>query len=229
MKRLMLTIWLVLVLLIIVAPEVRGITVDISYVAGYYQGSGGEFLLVPSTDWNSILSSYNGLAEYTNNSGDLGFASFSTKVNPGINIPGAYTAEIGSNSVSIGTAWLYQQFSLGQLAGYDYTPPGRDLSAQALQKTIWWLEGNPSVFPPGASNPFIIAVLQKFGVDANGKPKAMADSNGEYNVKILHLTASDGSTQDMLVDPPPVPEPFTLIFLGVCLVSAAIASKKFEI
>ena len=43
--------------------------------------------------------------------------------------------------ISRGTAWLYLQFATGNLQGYNYTGPNGNLSAGALQDTIWWLEG----------------------------------------------------------------------------------------
>ena len=50
--------------------------------------------------------------------------------------------------VSQGTGWLYSQFATGTLAGYNYDA-GRSgaagSSADLLQQTIWWLEGESAL------------------------------------------------------------------------------------
>ncbi|NBC11625.1 MAG: hypothetical protein GVY24_07840, partial [Planctomycetes bacterium] len=42
--------------------------------------------------------------------------------------------------ISDQTAWLYEQFVLGTLSGYDYDGSGRDYDAGQLQRAIWNLE-----------------------------------------------------------------------------------------
>jgi hypothetical protein len=57
------------------------------------------------------------------------------------------------------------------------------------------------------------------------------DNSGQYPVAVLNLYTAghsgdpDYRIQDQVVC---VPEPFTMIFLGACLVGAGIASWKFK-
>lgn len=59
--------------------------------------------------------------------------------------------------ISNETAWLYANFILGTLAGYDYTPgAGRIASADALQNAIWTLEDENVIgdLKPGLATTF---------------------------------------------------------------------------
>ena len=51
------------------------------------------------------------------------------------------------------TAFLYTMFRNGTLAGYDYSGPGRALSADALQRAIWMFENELGM---DGSNPFVV-------------------------------------------------------------------------
>jgi hypothetical protein len=126
--------------------------------------------------------------------------------------------------ISVGTAWLYHEFQNGTLAGYDYTPgtPGlpadhREVSAGALQNTIWWLEGESS--DPGAGNIFRQEVITKFVSAANAK----ADNNNQYPVIVMNMWVKGHAgdlnyrAQDQLVCIP-APGAILLGSIGVCLV-----------
>ncbi len=53
------------------------------------------------------------------------------------------------------TAWLYEQFRAGTLAGYNFTPgAGRASTARDLQEAIWFIEGETNV---GVNNSFVAA------------------------------------------------------------------------
>jgi hypothetical protein len=232
MKKLMLTICLVLGLVIMAAPQVQALTVTVSRIAGYYSGSGGEFNITPSS-WVGITG-YDASTLVGS-----GFESFCIETNEYISMGPTYTAFFNSKAImggnppngdpiSIGTAWLYHEFQIqgdfDTLATYNYDTAGgaRAASAGQLQAAIWWLEGEAG--DPGAGNVFRNAVITKFLTAAN----AMSDNNGAYPVAALNLYTSSGSlAQDMLVCVP-VPEPGILILLGIALSAVGLSSRRFK-
>ena len=111
----------------------------------------------------------------------------------------------GGDPLSIGTAWLYAQFTIGSLivgpSNYDYFTSGTSRSANAglLQFAFWALEDelNSTELAAQANNPFYKAALANFG----GLPGAQADANGAYGVRVLNLDVAGESTtraQDQL-------------------------------
>lgn len=218
---------------VVAATQVSAITVDVQYVTGYHAGAGGEFNIASPTGVG-----YSPLDLYNNNDGKLGFGTFCVDRNTDITVPGQYNATINANGItssgnqiSLGTAWLFQQFAHGTLAGYNYTPgfsgnPAAPLRADCainLQAAIWVLEGTYS-YPDPSVNPFLVAVKNFFGSIA----AASADNNGTYAVGVLLLTdlRTGANVQPMLTLLPDGGS--ALIMLGMALSSLAVFSRKFR-
>jgi hypothetical protein len=128
----------------------------------------------------------------------------------------------GKDFLSAQTAFLYTQFSLGSLTGYDYlnTGIGRATSANKLQNAIWMFE-------------------QELAMDANNyyvklANKAIADGlwSGIGDVRVMNLSLRGVESQDQLVIIPPdrditaVPEPASLFLFGSGLSAVAMARKR---
>ncbi len=99
--------------------------------------------------------------------------------------------------MSVGVAWLYQQFATGALSGYNYANPAdRLVNAGQLQAAIWELQG-PSADPDQTSvdltNPFVSLAVAHFG-GAVGNATA-AEAANEFSVSVLDLYSTDGDGQ----------------------------------
>ena len=214
MRRLVLSI---VVAALIAAPVFAGPTVKVTRTDGYFFGNGGEFTLLPNADLSWVLGLYNPKAQVSPDT----FQSFCGEKSEIVVLGRTYDVVLSDrtfgqpteNPLSIGVAWLYHEFQSGDLVGYDYTPGvGRGDDAFALQKTIWWLEGDMA--DPGAGNEFRNLVLDQFGTPA----AAMADNNHAYPVALMNLFYRTGEpAQDMLVCVP-APGSILLVALGTGLI-----------
>ncbi len=153
----------------------------------YQSGLGGEFTATVNGDTlDSYLSSYSQLS--TGDAGANTFQTFCIEYNEHFNwSPTAYDVAITgaavhggtltSDTVSVGTGWLYSQFAKGTLSttaygSYFTSSTSRTTQAAMLQNAIWWLEGEITV-PSQATNPFILAAQAALGIVStlpNGSP-----------------------------------------------------------
>ncbi|RXK52929.1 VPDSG-CTERM sorting domain-containing protein [Oleiharenicola lentus] len=170
-------------------------------------GNGGEFLA------------------QTSNHGD--FLTFCVEKNVFFTEGANYYYNIDENTVlsqgdviSKGTAYLFNAFSRGTLAGY--FGPNRLANAGLLQNAFWMLEGDLTY---DNSNPYIALVEGIYG------PNVMSDV-GSSNVKVVNIWNNynaqtgvySGDKQSMLIRIPD--SGMTALLLGLGLLSLVAFRRK---
>lgn len=206
-------------------PNVGADTVMVRRPPGYTGANGGGEYNVLSND-PLLLSAYSPKTKLTIN-GITGFESFGLEAHSTISEGIVYDYSLGQSSkmggedpvergrapgdstpddpLSLGSAWLYTQFSDGILSGYNYTPgAGRQASATALQIAFWALENETDASggrwdAQVAENIFFNAAVDHFGSLDN----ARRDNDALLNVEVMSLSSFTGSQlllwQDLLV------------------------------
>jgi hypothetical protein len=238
----------------IIVPSAFGLTLTLqgnnSVGGGYngygpYQtGVGGEFTFAISDA--SLVSGY-----ISGTTRDLvSTASFQTFcVEGGENIDAAhpvYTANYNTHSVytdvalTKGAAYLYSQFALGKLAGYNYngTASQREYSAGLLQQAIWhFMGGQESQGAYVDSNPFEHAAALLFGSDAGANAAANFGAGENDNVYVLNVWDDQNkAAQDQLIYttgaiPNSIGVPdggTTAMLLGIAFTGTAFISRRFR-
>jgi hypothetical protein len=192
----------------------------------------GAALLAPNLggyfiDNGTIVGTANGTKMNSGYGGQLGFETFCIEFNEHITLPGTYTASISlgaiyggvaggidhdnnpltptTDFISLGTAYLYERFAMGTLAGYTYANGAlRATSAVMLQEAIWYLEDEISLnAAQKAANVFLTGVggaITLFG-DGTGVGVGGAKANNTvYNVAALNLGGvAPNQKQDQLI------------------------------
>jgi hypothetical protein len=184
--------------------------------------NGGEFAALTT---ENFVGNYASVATY---GAGTRFATFCLERNENISNNGTYnyvvnTAAVaggggavgGKDTLSFGTAYLYELFATGLLTGYDYLGANRPAHAGLLQQAIWALE-NEVAAPVG--NSFFNLALSQFGNLAG----AMADYDPtQSRVRVLNLFARDGTyKQDVLVRVPDAGLTVSLLGLGIMGIAA---------
>jgi hypothetical protein len=212
----------------------------------YYQGGGGEFTLYGSTvlSNNCYADVAKGqlsghpesfqtfcveLGEYTQHPMDVwvsttdmhgvegwthaiqGGGSYNDADNPPPTLTG--------DDLESETAYLYTRFAAGTLSGYNYGA-GRAASAGALQKIIWYLEGEIGNLTDSAGS-FVLTAAQVTQANAWIAEAQNAIASGRWSglgqVRVLNTYGADGMklAQDQLYVPVPGAVLLGVLGLGV--------------
>ncbi len=227
MKKTLTTILVLVLGLFLITPAHADIVTLAQNQSSY--GVGGEFtatMVLPSN-----IGNYSPL---TSTSGSFETFCIQTTVNFYPNQPYNYTianTDSQGNSLALGTAYLYYQFALGTLDGYDYQNIDNRLAdAGLLQQAIWYLQGGQTeggVTPTVANNPYYAQALNLFGEDATS-------ANNQYSVQVLQLTDGNGTpaqnqlilTEQSVNTLAVVPEPSTMIAGVLLLLPLGVASIR---
>jgi len=243
--------WLVVVVAGLMLAQGAMVTV-ILQADGYSNGTGGEFMVFET----GYEANYASVATYDSWWYGSGFGTFSLELNEyAVTYPSGYTVDpyamnggIGGGNpdpLSVGTGWLYDQYSLGTLAGYDYNPgAGRAASAAQLQEAFWWLEDELSSSYDVSENSFLSLAGSSLGMGSFEDLKGDADPLNS-SVAVINFTSESGymllseggdsepgdseHMQSMLVRTGTVSVPdngLTLVLLGIAVLGSLVFNRR---
>jgi hypothetical protein len=182
----------------------------------YRSGCGGEYRAVM-------------IGNLSNVSDKRIFQTFCVERSESLSFNKIYTAKVNVEVVGLNhpdapldpkTAWLYNEFRNGTLAGYFTNPDGRRASAGQLQKAIWFIEGE----------------ITDLGTNAMAKSFVAQATASDWNqrgtigtVKVLNLYDIKHSkiyAQDVLCRIASVPTPAAVILVGIGTGILGVFRKK---
>lgn len=211
-------LFLPMALVALLTANVNAATV--SFARGpVHSASGGEF--IATTSANGTFKTF--CIER------IEYIGFNTPYNYSISGGAMQGGVSGGNPdpISFGSAYLYNQFRVGALAGYS---SASSTDQTNLQEAFWMLEGELTY---KGSNVYIAAAkLALSKTDA----EMIADGGGVYGVKAMNVTTTSGGiAQDQLIWVPgapdqlsPVPDGgMTLAMLGMACSSFGLMRRKF--
>ena len=192
-------------------------------------GSGGNYRANANSDLDWVVSNY-ALGKSTDGTW---FGTFCLEYNEHFANGGVYEVALNNGSmsggvsgaiggkdvISVGTAYLYEQFALGSLTGFSY---GSSTAAKRLQNTIWYLEGERTLgqAQAGVGMGTFLTLVQ-----------GVANYSNDYagsDVKVMNLTSNGGNTrnQDQLVYAKVADSGATLSILLLGLTGLIAARRK---
>ncbi len=201
-------------------------------------GSGGNYRADPNSELDWVISNY-ALGKSTDGTW---FGTFCIEKNEYFNSGGTYEVELnngainggvsgavgGKDIVSVGTAYLYEQFALGSLSGFNFGDSNISSivheSAKQLQNTIWYLEGEITSAAQGYGS----AGFGSFLTLAQGIANYADDYTGSA-VKVMNLTSNNGQRvhQDQLVYAGVPDSGATMSLLALGLLGLSVARRRF--